>query len=258
LDIPASGCVYLHRSGRLGIEKPHMLAKRFITQLGPFILCVALIRPAIAQEQTAPADPSSDKSPPPVTDGAAPPGAAPTTAPNLTPGNFDFFADDKDATVVNPDAERVAAAASLRRSRLHTHQILGITTWALTLTTAVVGQLNYNDVYGSGGGRTGNYLWPHRLLGYATAATFATAAAYALLAPTPYKRPLKLDSSLVHRVAVVGAALGMVAQVALGFYTGRKADAGNGSGLQTDAQIHLGIGYATLGFLTIAGAVWVF
>jgi hypothetical protein len=63
-------------------------------------------------------------------------------------------------------------------------------------TTVIVGQLDYQDAYGSGGGRTGNYLWPHRLLGYATAGAFAAAATYALLAagsPTePHRNHAKI------------------------------------------------------------------
>jgi hypothetical protein len=239
-----------------------MFARRLFVQVGPLIFCFAIVQPAVAQDQVVRDEPAV--TPPAPSTGSenlpSPVGPSPVASSSASsaPPTFDFFADDKDATGSHQDVDRVAAAASLRRSRLHTHQTLGLITWGLMATTAIVGQLNYNDVYGSGGGRTGNYLWPHRLLGYATAATFATAAAYALLAPTPYKRPLKLDSSLVHRIAAVGATLGMVAQVALGFYTGRKADAGNSSGLQTDAQAHLAIGYATLGFLTIAGVAWVF
>lgn len=234
--------------------------------------CLAISRPSLADTVNGASPPAGA-----VSDaragagqGAAPdaaPVSAPTTATTPLPAaapvpnpalDFDLFADDKGAASSSGDVEKVTAAANLRRKRLHTHQTLGLVTWGLMAVTAVVGQLNYDDVYGSGGGRTGHYLWPHRLLGYATAGTFATAAGYALFAPTPYKQPLKLDSSLVHRIAVVGAALGMVAQVALGFYTARKADAGNPDGLATDAKTHLVIGYATLGMLTIAGAAWVF
>jgi len=216
-----------------------------------------LARPAFADEPATPHQAEAAAVGSPDVDPAQPAPAAspPPQSPAL---DFDLFADDRAKTASAEEVQRFADSASLRRSRLRTHQIWGLTTWALMATTSIVGQLNYNDVYGSGGGRTGNYLWPHRLLAYSTAISFAIAGAYALLAPTPYPKPLKLDSSLVHRVAVAAATVGMVAQVVLGFYTGRKADAGNPDGLQTDAKTHLAIGYVTLGCLTIAGATWIF
>jgi hypothetical protein len=170
----------------------------------------------------------------------------------------DLFADEKASVpLAGAEADRLAAEAALRRSRLSTHQILGTTTWGLMLVTTILGQLNYSDEYG-GGGRTGRYLWPHRIGSYLTTASFTAAGIYALLAPTPYKRPLKFDTAFVHKAAVIGATAGMVAQVVLGFWTARQADAGNPRGLKDRAQLHQILGYSTFGLLTVAQATWLF
>ncbi len=233
-----------------------MFPQTFRVGIALVLAGAALARPAFAEEQANAPKPGADAVVLPET-GAVPPTPA-AQNPQSPALNFDLFTDDKKPTASPDDVQRLADSANLRRLRLRKHQIWGIATWALMATTAIIGQLNYNDVYGSGGGRTGNYLWPHRLLGYSTGLSFAIAGTYALLAPTPYKKPLRFDSSLVHRIAAAAATVGMVAQVALGFYTARKADAGNPDGLQTDAKTHLAIGYATLGCLTIAGAAWIF
>ena len=43
---------------------------------------------------------------------------------------------------------------------LNTHQILGFSTLGLMAATAVVGQLNYNDIYTHGGGHSGDFIVP--------------------------------------------------------------------------------------------------
>lgn len=179
-----------------------------------------------------------------------------------TPANpaldFNLFDESGSAPATAPgDADAIAAKALTRRSRLRTHQILGTITWTLMAATAVIGQLNYNDTYGGGQG-SGRWLMPHRILSYSTAAAFATTATFALLAPQPYRKPLSLDTALVHRIAVIGASAGMVTQVVLGFITARQAQAGNDRNLKTMAKTHLAVGYTTLGFMTVAGAVWMF
>jgi hypothetical protein len=176
--------------------------------------------------------------------------------------NFDFFGDaSKPALLPSPEdsarEDAVAVAVQKRRHRLNVHQVLGLGTWATMLAASVVGQLNYHDLYGGGSGR-GNYILPHQILVYSTTALFATTAAYALLAPNPYPKPLKADTALVHRLAAIGASAGMVAQVVLGFITARSADAGNADHLARNAKIHDVIGWTTFGFMTVAGATWVF
>ncbi len=137
------------------------------------------------------------------------------------------------------------------------HQTLGITTWAAMLATVVIGQLNYNELWGGGSGSP-KWQTPHRALVITTSALFATTGAFSLLAPTPYKRPLRFDTGLVHRIAVIGATAGMVAEGFLGWITTHQADAGNPHNAKTLAQTHQIIGYTTFGFLTVAGAVWLF
>jgi hypothetical protein len=168
--------------------------------------------------------------------GASP--AAPNERPNL---------------LADPAAE---AKAETRRWMLRTHQTLGIATWMLMVGTVVIGQLNYNELYG-GGGST-KWQTSHRILVISTSTTFAATAAFAIFAPTPYKKPLRFDTGLVHRIAVTGAALGMAAEAILGWETTHRANAGNPHSLRTLARTHQVIGYTTLGFLTIAGAVWFF
>jgi hypothetical protein len=174
--------------------------------------------------------------------------------------DFQFF-EPQDAAAPGSDfAARSATVSDLskkRRHRLETHQFLGLTTWAFMAASCVIGQLNYNDLYGGGSGR-GSYQTPHQLLVYSTTALFTATGIYALLAPQPYKKPLKFDTGLIHRVAAIGATAGMVAQVVLGFITARKADAGNSSGLKQMATVHDVVGWTTFGFMTIAGTAWLF
>jgi hypothetical protein len=176
--------------------------------------------------------------------------------------NFDFFGEaPKPGLVLTPaETQRedvVGEAAKKRRHRLEVHQLLGMTTWGFMLAASVVGQLNYNDLYGGGSGK-GTWLMPHRVLVYSTAILYGTTAGYALFAPKPYAKPLKLDTGLLHRVAAIGASAGMVAQMVLGFITARTADAGNGSDLKRNAKIHDVLGWTTFGFMTVAGTAWIF
>jgi hypothetical protein len=78
------------------------------------------------------------------------------------------------------------------------------------------------------------------------------------LAPQPYKKPLKFDTGLIHRIAAIGATAGMVAEVVLGFITARTADSGNSSGIKQMATVHDVVGWTTFGFMTAAGAAWIF
>jgi hypothetical protein len=91
-----------------------------------------------------------------------------------------------------------------------------------------------------------------------TSVAFAATAAFAIFAPTPYKKPLRFDTGLVHRIAVIGASLGMVSEGLLGWWTTHQANAGNPNNLRTMARVHQIVGYSTFGLLTIAGTVWLF
>jgi hypothetical protein len=177
------------------------------------------------------------------------------------PLDFDFFAGQAGTkgndAASDADASEIEDKVHTRRWMLKAHQVTGMTTWALLAGTVVVGQLNYNELYGSG---SGSQKWqnPHRILVLSTSIAFAATAAFALFAPTPYPKPLKFDTGLMHRIAVIGATLGMLTEGALGWVTTHQADAGNKQHLKTMARAHQIVGYSTLGFLTIAGTVWLF
>ena len=177
--------------------------------------------------------------------------------------DFDFFGDkpgpganEGPAGGTDLSAEDAQAKSETRRWMLKTHQILGITTWTLLVGTVVIGQLNYNQLWG--GGNSQKWQTPHRILVLSTSTVFAAAAAFAIFAPNPYEKPLRFDTGLVHRIAAIGATLGMVTEGVLGWITTHQADAGNPNNLRTMARVHQIVGYTTLGFLTIAGGVWVF
>jgi len=241
---------------------------KLLSALVGLSLAVALpSREACAEEQgSTSAEPS-----PPGEETAASPGAAPTAASGepaaAKPGlDFDFFGGaqaGKEASAQEvpsaPDAlgDALAAKAHTRRWMLRAHQTLGLATWALMVGTVVVGQLNYNQLYGGGGGSL-KWQTPHRVLLLSTAIAYAAAASFAIIAPTPFKKPLRFDTGLIHRIAVSAATLGMVTQMVLGWVTTRRADAGNPHDLSTLARTHQVVGYATLGCLTVAGMVWVF
>jgi len=169
--------------------------------------------------------------------------------------DFDLFGDTESTSTIDPTVERLAQA---RRSMLQTHQILGLSTLGLMAGTAVVGQLNYSDLYGKGGARSGDFLLLHRISSYATAGAFLSTAAFALFAPVPYERRSGFDTGTLHRIAVIGVSAGLVTQVVLGFVAARSADAGNARNLETYAAVHQAVGYTTLGLMTVAASVWLF
>jgi len=187
------------------------------------------------------------------------PSAAPAPSADNKPDglNFEFFGSEGAAAPNDAKDSEVSLLSKKRRHRLEIHQLLGLTTWAFMGASCVIGQLNYNDLYGSGSGR-GNYMMPHRLLVYSTTILFGVTAAYALFAPRPYKKPLKFDTGLIHRIAAIGATAGILTEVVLGFITARSADSGNPDGLKQKAQIHDVIGWTTFGFMTAAGTAWLF
>jgi len=142
----------------------------------------------------------------------------------------------------------------LRRGMLLWHQALGIATWVGLGATEVVGQLELSDKYG-GGGDSGRYLVPHEALALTTAALFAAVGTLGLLAPTPYKRPFKLDTTTLHKIAMSVATAGMLAQVALGFLAASREGQLD---QRTFAAAHQISGYVTLGAMSVGAVVLVF
>ncbi|HWV37267.1 MAG TPA: hypothetical protein VN033_02205 [Vulgatibacter sp.] len=170
--------------------------------------------------------------------------------------DFDLFGDtaaQKEAASDPALADRIET----RRTMLQSHQILGLSTLALMTTSAVLGQLNYDDVYGGGGG-TGDYLMAHRVSTYASAGAFIATATLSVFAPVPFEKDPGFDTATAHKIAVIGASAGMLAQVGLGFATARSADAGNARNLKRYARIHQAVGYSTVGLMAIATGVWIF
>ena len=171
---------------------------------------------------------------------------------------FDLFGDTaaQQAELANPGLEK---EIKRRRSMLRTHQVLGITTLTLMTATAIVGQFNYANTYGSHASGNGDLRVPHMVLSYTTAASFATTAYFSLFAPDPVERESSgLDTVTLHKIAVLGATAGMLAQAGLGFSAARSADAGHPTRPGDLAAIHQVIGWTTLGFMAAAAAVWVF
>lgn len=186
---------------------------------------------------------------------AAPPTDQPGTGDDA---DFDLFGDTarQQEELADPTLEKEIGK---RRSMLKTHQVLGLTTLGLMTATAVVGQLNYANTYGSGADGDDTWRVPHAVLSYTTAASFATTAYFSLFAPEPVERESGgLDTTTLHRIAVIGASAGMLAQAGLGFSAARAADAGHPTRPGDLAEIHQVIGWTTLGFLAAAATVWVF
>jgi len=236
-------------------------------KLLPVLVCVSLLlgsanKAAAAKKKKIRESPTPAGQTPPNEE-AKIPEEKPSEEPQAL--DFDFFgekpvgAGEAEAATKNPElvAPDVEQKVRTRRWMLKTHQTLGITTWVLMAATVTIGQLNYNQLYGGGGGSK-KWQGPHQILVLSTTLAFAATAAFAIFAPTPYKKPLHLDTGLVHRIAVIGATLGMVTEGVLGWWTTHQANAGNPNNLRTMARTHQIVGYSTFGFLTIAGMAWVF
>jgi hypothetical protein len=156
-----------------------------------------------------------------------------------------------------PPPPPAADVARLRKRQrfLGVHQAAGIGLYALQLTTTTVGTLHYFDKFADGP-NTERWRRAHTALAYTNLALFAATGAAALLAPTaPGRRSAGLDRVNAHRLAMLAATVGMVAQGALGIYTARREGY---TDQERIATVHLAVGYATLAALTAGVAVLVF
>ena len=172
--------------------------------------------------------------------------------------DFELFPTEEATPRVVQVDEAFTRKVNLRRRMLSTHQLMGLTTLSLMIATTVAGTLNYRDIYTADGAGTGIYIWPHRILGYTTALSFATTGSLALFAPESYKRHKGFDTATDHKIAVSGATLGMLTQVALGFVAARTQEAGNPADMSRVARIHQISGFVTTGLLATAATVWIF
>jgi hypothetical protein len=177
--------------------------------------------------------------------------AAPTPAPGPA---LDFELLEPPAAEAPTPDPAFAQRVEKRRTMLKLHQGLGIATWAALAATTVVGQLQFDDRF-RGGGDTGRYRTPHKVLVATSATLFTATGLLGLLAPEPYrKRPAGLDTATLHKVLMGVATAGMVAQVILGVAARGKA----GTTQERDLAVaHQVIGYTTFGAMT-AGAVVLF
>jgi hypothetical protein len=163
-------------------------------------------------------------------------------------------------TPAAPDAETLARQQELdrelrtRRKMLQLHQLGGMLTLASLGATVIFGQLNYIDKYG-GGGDTGRWYDWHRFSAFTAAALFAGTGALALFAPSPLEKRNRLDTAMMHRIAMGVATVGMVTQIVLGFVTASKG----GSISQRDfALAHQIVGFATFGATAVGFGVLTF
>ena len=224
-------------------------------------VCLAMASPWVAQAEDAPAAAAA-----PAVPAAAPASEAPVAAPPVplapaapAPGkmDFDLFKDDPAPAAAPAMDPKLGLEIERRRSMLETHQILGLTTLGVMAATCVLGQLDYNDMYGSGHAGSGNYLWPKRVGAYATTGLFISTAVFSVFAPVPFEKHSEgLDRITIHKIAVIGASLGMAAQMGLGIVAARSADAGHQR--ESMAQAHMIVGWSTLALMTTAAATWVF
>ncbi len=218
--------------------------------------------PPVPREGPPASSTLGSESPPPLppAPAAAPASAAPAAATATADGAFDFdlFGDQPAAKPlpVVPDPKRIEfeRRVKLRRKVLQLHQGFGFTTLGLLAVTLILGQLNYLDKYG-GGDLTGRYQYPHLALASLSTASFATTGLLALLAPTPYKKELKADRALLHKVMMTLATAGMVAQVIMGPLTSSMDGNLNQRGL---ALGHLVTGYASWAFMATGMMAFVF
>ena len=210
------------------------------------LLAVVLLGGPAALAQS---DPSKPLPPPPLPALAEPPAA------NKAADDFELLPPEK-----QPDAAARAREAemqrdlSLRRTMLQLHQLGGFATLASLGATVVLGQLNYADKYG-GGGDTGRYKTAHSIAAYGASGIFAATGLLALFAPSPFDKPLRLDTATLHKASRAVATAAMVSEIVLGILTASK----EGKRSQRDlALAHQIIGYTALGATTTGFLVLVF
>jgi hypothetical protein len=141
-----------------------------------------------------------------------------------------------------------------RRQMLQLHQLGGMLTLASLGATVIFGELNYIDKYG-GGGDTGQWYAWHKWSAFTATAIFAATGALAVFAPSPIEKPARLDTAMLHKIAMGVATAGMVTQIVLGFVTAGK----EGQVSQRDyALAHQIVGFTTFGATAVGFGVLAF
>jgi hypothetical protein len=217
-----------------------------------------LAAPAVAQQNPAGdgQGPQLQSPPAPAQSPPAPPQSPPAApAPTKPSDDFDLLPPEKvpDAAT-HAQEEETQRQLGRRRTMLQLHQAFGFATIASVGAAVVLGQLNYNDKYG-GGGDTGRFRAAHGVAAYASATIFATTGVLALLAPSPFDKPLRIDTGTLHKTSMAVATAGMAAEIVLGILTGTK----EGRISQRDVALaHQIIGYTTLAATTTGFLVLTF
>lgn len=172
-----------------------------------------------------------------------PPSDAPVKQSEEPSMDFDLLEPSSSAEsprLIDPEMERAIAQ---RRTMLTIHQGMGLAMAATLTATVIVGQLNLNDRY-RGGGDTGAYKGWHTGLVIASTSLFVGTGMLGVLAPTPFKKELRLDTITLHKFFMSLATAGMLTQVVLGLVTANA----EGQLRQVDlVTAHQVVGYATLG-----------
>lgn len=171
--------------------------------------------------------------------------------------DFDLLGDAPNAAMKPEDKakqEEIEKAGKTRRAVLQAHTALGFTLLGVMTVNTLLGTLNYYDKFG-GGGFTNNFEIAHLVSSMTTTGVFLAQAGLGIFAPDPYPKPGRWDTGRFHRIFMTAAAIGMAAQIVLGFVSASRY----GHLDQRDlARAHLAIGYITYGF-TAAGAIaWLF
>jgi hypothetical protein len=189
---------------------------------------------------------------------AEPPGAAPAATGAAPSADLNFDLMDAPSPPPDPMAQQKAQLAAqqgrTRRRALVAHQAIGFVALAALTATVIIGHLNYNDLYVSGD-YSGRYQTAHLGLSVSTTALFTTTGLLGVLAPNPYPKPLRFDTALVHKVAMILATAGMATQIVLGAVTARQV------GHQDQANLALGhvvVGYATWAFMATGVVAYFF
>lgn len=231
------------------------------------VATLLVISPVLAKAQPSPAP--APQAAPAETSGQVKPEApaqdAKPAAPKGDSLDFDLFGDQPkpaqpgtapglNLAAPTVEAQKIERSVHTRRRMLQLHQGFGFATLGLLAVTLVIGQLNYVDKYG-GGDYTEKYQVPHLALALGTAAFFATDGILAVAAPTPYKKTIRADAALLHKVMMSIATAGMVTQLALGFVTAAKG----GDLIQRDLALgHMVVGYATFASMLTGYLSYVF
>jgi hypothetical protein len=211
--------------------------------------------------QTPPQVPLTPPDPPPPSPPSAPSAPPPAVppAPSAAGGDFNFELGPRGqlpaSSLTASQEVALTERVQSRRRILQAHQAIGFVTLVGLAATLVIGQLNYLDKYGNNGADTGRFYNAHLGLAGATTALFATTGILALAAPNPYRKPVRFDAALVHKLSMALATAGMVAEAVLGPITASR----EGKLDQRDwALAHLVTGYATFGFMATGVMAFVF